>query len=211
MTRASSSKAQHILAAATSVFARLGFGPARMDDVAAEAGVSKGGVYLYYKGKDELIDALVGWLFERETKRLADARTAAGSVEDRLVRFVHGWISEVSGMRAVAPVVLEVYLRSVRNAHVRAGLERFLDAFEEELAGLIGEGIASGEFRPVDARMTAVQLTALLEGLTLFWLIVPDRIDLVPNADGGIHLLLDGLRARPAPEPAQPAATGAGT
>src|SRR5262245_18672051 len=48
-----------ILAAALSVFASHGFAAARLDDVAARAGVAKGTLYLYFRDKEALFEALV--------------------------------------------------------------------------------------------------------------------------------------------------------
>ena len=48
-----------ILEAALTVFAREGLHDARMEDIATTAGISKGAVYLYYKSKDAVIEALL--------------------------------------------------------------------------------------------------------------------------------------------------------
>lgn len=53
--------------AATSVFIRHGFGPARVADIAREAGVGPGTVYLYAEGKDALLDLAVRRAFEDPT------------------------------------------------------------------------------------------------------------------------------------------------
>ena len=50
---------QAILKAALSVFAARGFEAARLDDVAARAGVAKGTLYLYFRDKEALFEALV--------------------------------------------------------------------------------------------------------------------------------------------------------
>ena len=50
---------QAILDAALTVFAERGFEAARLDDVAAKAGVAKGTLYLYFKDKEALFEALV--------------------------------------------------------------------------------------------------------------------------------------------------------
>ncbi len=55
---------QQILIAAATVIVRLGYDKTTMGDIAAEAGVSRRTVYLYFKGKDELFEALLSqeWL-----------------------------------------------------------------------------------------------------------------------------------------------------
>ncbi|MEQ1890348.1 MAG: TetR/AcrR family transcriptional regulator, partial [Alphaproteobacteria bacterium] len=57
--RRKGARPQEILAAAMAVFAEKGFSAARMEDVAARAGVSKGTVYLYYTSKQDMFRALV--------------------------------------------------------------------------------------------------------------------------------------------------------
>ncbi|QBD77094.1 TetR/AcrR family transcriptional regulator [Ktedonosporobacter rubrisoli] len=50
-----------ILHAATDVILRQGYDKTTMNDIAEEAGVSRGTVYLYFKGKEELFEALLYW------------------------------------------------------------------------------------------------------------------------------------------------------
>ncbi len=50
---------QHILNAAAAVITRLGYDKTTMSDIATEAGLSRGTVYLYYTGKQELFEALL--------------------------------------------------------------------------------------------------------------------------------------------------------
>jgi AcrR family transcriptional regulator len=52
-------KLEAILAAALDVFVEKGFADARLDDVAARAGVAKGTIYLYVASKEALFEALV--------------------------------------------------------------------------------------------------------------------------------------------------------
>ena len=48
-----------IVAAALEVFAEKGFAGARLDEIAARAGVSKGALYLYFETKEDLFRAVV--------------------------------------------------------------------------------------------------------------------------------------------------------
>jgi AcrR family transcriptional regulator len=55
----SDERQQQILDAAVAQIIRHGYDKTTMGDIADEAGVSRGTVYLYFKGKDELFEALV--------------------------------------------------------------------------------------------------------------------------------------------------------
>ena len=57
--RQAGARRQAILEAALSVFAARGYAAARLDDVAAQAGVAKGTLYLYFKDKQALFEELV--------------------------------------------------------------------------------------------------------------------------------------------------------
>ena len=58
-----------IISAAAEGFARLGYDKTSMSDVAQEAGLSRRTIYLYFKGKEELFEALVvrEWMFYAQT------------------------------------------------------------------------------------------------------------------------------------------------
>lgn len=71
-----------ILAAARKVFATKGFRDATVDDIAAEAGIAKGTVYLYYPSKKEMyLAALKQGLAELQQRTAAAMQSAAGARE----------------------------------------------------------------------------------------------------------------------------------
>ena len=57
--RRKDARPQELLAAALDLFVERGFAATRLDDVAAQAGVSKGTLYLYFANKEELFKAVV--------------------------------------------------------------------------------------------------------------------------------------------------------
>lgn len=76
------SRLDDIADAATSVFIRHGYGPARVADIAREAGVGPGTVYLYAEGKDALLDLAVRRAFEDPTLLNPPLPHRAGSRAD---------------------------------------------------------------------------------------------------------------------------------
>ncbi|WP_293859803.1 TetR/AcrR family transcriptional regulator [uncultured Alsobacter sp.] len=80
-----------ILAAALDVFAEQGFAAARLDDVAAKAGVAKGTLYLHFASKQDLFEKLVS----------GEAAPVLGQLEG-LVRHAHGpTIELVAALQAI--------------------------------------------------------------------------------------------------------------
>jgi AcrR family transcriptional regulator len=77
-----------ILAAARKVFATKGFRDATVDDIAAEAGIAKGTVYLYYPSKKEMYLAALKQGLEELRQRTGAAMHAAVGAHAKLRAFV---------------------------------------------------------------------------------------------------------------------------
>src|SRR6266508_5619818 len=90
-------KRERILGAAERIFARRGFFHARVSEIAREAGVADGTIYLYFKSKDELLISLFESRMERVTTALAAVVEEAGPApRDRLIAFLHTYVALVA-------------------------------------------------------------------------------------------------------------------
>src|SRR5215218_10320476 len=98
-------KRDRILAAAERIFARHGFFAARVTEIAKEAGVADGTIYLYFKSKDDLLISL----FENRMKQVNDTlRTAIAKVKsprDQLRAFVQAYLQLVHDEPSAAEVL----------------------------------------------------------------------------------------------------------
>ncbi len=92
-----------ILSAARDLFGSRSFGRVTIEDVAASAGVTKGGLYHHFDSKDALFAAIL----EAEQRRLADMMISAdgGDVVDRLAEAVRTYL-----VAASAPVARQILL-----------------------------------------------------------------------------------------------------
>src|SRR5678815_5268820 len=87
-------KRERILAAAERIFARHGFFAARVSEIAKEAGVADGTIYLYFKSKDDLLISL----FEQRMTQVNEAlRKAIDGVppRDQLHAFIRAYLQLV--------------------------------------------------------------------------------------------------------------------
>jgi AcrR family transcriptional regulator len=146
--RRKDARPQEILEAALSVFAEKGFAAARMEQIAARAGVSKGTIYLYFDSKEAVFRALVHEVLGTQLTRFADfARASSGPVAPVIAGILRG-IGEflATSNRVVLPkiVIAEAgnfpdLARIYREEVIERGLALF--------AGLLKKGMTSGEFR----------------------------------------------------------------
>ncbi|MCB8951506.1 MAG: TetR/AcrR family transcriptional regulator [Ardenticatenales bacterium] len=197
----SKSKAQRsrdkILRAATSVFAEKGFEAASMDDIVQASGVSKGGIYWHFKSKDEMIAAVFRELFEQEIEQMAALVVAGGSASERLAHIMRASVADVQALDAELPFTLEIYAQAARQEALGEVLQAYFSRYHAMLTELVAQGVAQGEFRPVDPADTALTLMSLFEGLLLLWVFSHDALDLSRQVEASLSLLLAGIGPPP--------------
>ena len=182
-----------ILEAAISVFSRLGFHKARMEDVARESGLAKGTLYLYYRSKDALIRALLERIFAWGRRDLEAALADKGPASERLVGLSARMSKEVERLSVLLPVWFEFYAVAARNDTVKPFVKRYFEEYRGALESVVREGIESGEFREVDAGEAAVTIVSLFEGVTLLWAFDPEAVPVGEQMEASTRLLIEGL------------------
>ena len=190
---AAGDKRDAILRAATKVFAQNGFFQSQVADVARVAGVAAGTVYLYFKGKDDLLVSI----FERSMRDvLAEGRAAIDGVSDpaeRLRRLAHLHLGRLGRDKHLA-VVFQVELRqSVKF------MERFSETFLQDYFKLIRQAIAdgqhSGAFRKDVNATTATKIFfGALDEMATNWVLSRRKYDLPAEADAVVDLFINGVR-----------------
>jgi AcrR family transcriptional regulator len=194
-----------ILEAAARVFFSKGFQVATMDEVAAEAELSKGTLYLYFKNKDDLFLALSArvlgrvveqfeQLAQRDGDGLAIVRAMLDTYAANAVRNPDHFRAAVSWLSTGVQVDTE----TPAFARHRAMIGRLLAA----LVGALERGRADGSIRPeLEPAETAPRLWAGLYGVLQIHINrdeldrrVPRALDSTQFVEGYIDLLCAGLR-----------------
>lgn len=195
-----------ILSAALDVFAERGFAAAKLDEVAARAGVSKGTLYLYFESKEELFRSVVRGLL-LPTVATAERRIAehTGSATELLRGLVltFGRVITESKLGAIPKLIVAEAANFPDLA--RFYYEEVIKRGMRAMAGVLQRGAAAGEFRPIAVE----QFLPLLMGpllLLLVWRHGFERAGIPPLP---VEAVLDQhaaslLRAL-APDKAQPA------
>ncbi len=160
-----------ILAAALRCFSEKGYHEATMDDLAREAGLSKGSLYWHFKSKSEVFAGLS----DAYALELVQAWDALATSHDGGTIELLGRVGELSIETLTSHGEL---LRAWAEFIVHREVQESFAAIYRESRGRLGEwirrGIDAGELRPVDPESLAASLTALVEGLLLQTLVDPD-------------------------------------
>jgi AcrR family transcriptional regulator len=155
--------ARRILAAAEEHFADQGMAGARTEEIAAAAHANKAMLYYYFGDKSRLHRAVMENLL-RQLRNAAFAPLAAKtSSRDRLI----GWVNGYFDFFAAHPNYPRLVQREVMDTAPKFEwiVREYFRPFHKRLRSLIQEGVASGEFRKVDAEQTVFTLL----GMTVFY------------------------------------------
>jgi TetR/AcrR family fatty acid metabolism transcriptional regulator len=185
-------KRDALLRAAIDTFAARGFFNAQVADVARAAGVAAGTVYLYFRGKDDLLISI----FERTMKEaIADGRRSVGALADpveRLHEIARLHLGRLGRDRALA-VVFQVELRQSTKF-----MERFSSTQLREYLGIIRTVIADGQARQVFRSQISPTLAAklffgALDEMATNWILSRRKYSLAAEADAIVDLFVGGL------------------
>ena len=137
----SGEKRIRILDAAQSLFLRYGVRRTSIDDVAREAGIAKGTVYLYFDSKTALFAAIAERLCAATLARAKAIVAEARPPAERLVAFLDCYVGETQRMIAQSPHVAE--LTASKEAIAAAAYEAHDGRMASLLTGLLEEaGVA---------------------------------------------------------------------
>jgi TetR/AcrR family transcriptional repressor of uid operon len=157
---------QQLIDAAWRCASKQGFQSLTVDDVCAEAGVSKGAFYIYFEQKQDLLLALLEDDATGVDKTMQDlTRSGAGGVE-RLRRFVRAEL-ERGEDAARLQVRADLWAEMSSNPQVR---ERFAEVVRRRRMALrswIDEATSAGEIIDIPSNALAAILLALGDGLML--------------------------------------------
>ena len=193
-------KRERILAAAERIFARHGFFAAKVSDVAKEAGVADGTIYLYFKNKDDLLISL----FENRMQQVnAALRTAVAKVKgpiEQLRTFIKTYLQLVHDEPAAAEV-LTIELRQSSKFMKEYENPEFAD-FLRTLGGLVAAAQDAGEIDGgIPSHVAARMIFGMLDEFALAWVLTkqplggnaagarPKKFDIVRAADWVITLI----------------------
>ena len=191
-TRKANGKYEAILRAAIKVFAGSGFFNSKVADVAREAGVADGTVYLYFKNKDDILVSIFNHYMD---KALAAGRARIEEIEDpieKLRRIVQVHLEGLGRDRNLA-VVFQVELRSSTKFMEQFSATKVTE-YLELIRKAIEEGQRSGAFRSgLNTKIAAKVLFGALDEMATNWVLSHKRYSLVSTAEPVLDVFLNGI------------------
>ena len=185
-------KREAILRAAIKVFAGKGYFNSKVADIAGEAGIADGTVYLYFKSKDEILHSI----FDRAMAEfIAEGRREIADIADpaaRLHRIAQLHLEKLGSDRDMA-IVFQVELRGstkFMQEFSAAGFAEYLDIIRKTIT----EGQESGVFRSDLKPITCAKiLYGALDEMVTNWILSKQSYQLAPMADEVLKIFFGGV------------------
>lgn len=195
MSRAAPSRAerqQAILQAAVRAFSRQGYHGCTVAEVAREAGVADGTLYLYFRGKADLLVSAFRFVLEGLLERLDRDLAQLDDPVDKLRRLVETHLVEMERDRDLASF-LQVQLRQPDEA-IRRAIAVPLATYARRIEAVLAEGVAAGRIRgDVGVRALRRALFGAVDETVSAWVLRPDPGPLAPKAGPLLEILLHGI------------------
>jgi TetR/AcrR family fatty acid metabolism transcriptional regulator len=187
-------KPQQIIEAAVRVFAREGYYNSRVSDIAREAGIAAGTIYLYFRTKDDILVTLfrdkmaefVGAL----RKAIAGEPDAASKVR-RLVSLHFSMLEENPDLAEVVQVELRQGQKFFRGASSQE-----IGAYFALIGSVLEEGVAERRFRSdLPVKVATKMLFGAMDQMATSWVLGKRGYQLVDTADAVAEIFLQGVAA----------------
>jgi AcrR family transcriptional regulator len=200
--RRKADRPDEIVAAAIEVFAERGFAAARLDDIAARAGVSKGAIYLYFPTKEDIFRAVIEQGVAPNLDLIGELAAAHGQSLPDLLR---AFAEMIAGVASSSPVggIIKMVIGESRNFPelARAWYDQLITPALGTITRVIEAAQARGELKPGDARQYAVSLISPML-LAVIWreTFVPvgaEPLDIPALARQHVDLWLRGMEVAP--------------
>lgn len=147
-----------IIRAGLKIFSKKGYFKATVDDIAKDAGIAKGTVYLYFKDKPSLYISTIDEHFTGAIRFLEEIQKEELSNTDKLKRIADEWLDYMLKYKSSFPMFTMENInlsRKIAKA-IKSMIPARLGDMVQLVAGIIDDGIQQKEFRKVNSQIAAL-------------------------------------------------------
>jgi TetR/AcrR family transcriptional regulator, fatty acid metabolism regulator protein len=191
-TKVVTDKREAILRAAIKVFAQKGYFSSKVADIAGEAGIADGTVYLYFKSKDEILHSIFDRAMEEFIAEGKRELALFSDVKDKLRRIAELHLEKLGADRDLA-IVFQVELRGstkFMEEFSAAGFAGYLDIIRETFAEGQHQGLFRADLKPI---VCAKIFYGALDEMVTNWILSKQNYTLLPMAEEVLKIFFGGV------------------
>ena len=188
-------KYQRILEAAVKVFAELGFHQATIAQIAKEAGVADGTIYLYFKNKDDILVQFFSYKTKLVFDHFQEAVGQADRAIDKLRNLIRRHLEEFQRDRNMA-VVYQAETHQI-NRLAEEQIREMSKMYQDIVAEIVEQGQEEGAIRKsLYVGLVKRFILGAVDETINTWLHSDSKYDLVSMADSLLELFVRGVGTR---------------
>lgn len=176
---------------------RTGIRRVTMDQVATEAGVSKGCLYLHFHSKKELLESVKEACFEPLVDQLQVVLDGPLAPDQKIESFVRRMLDYFDENRVLFRFLLEE--REISQSQATRQKSSRYRTFVEKIASVLNDGIVAGFFRNLEYRKVASMLLEAMIAMTARRLMDEDPGPVEEDVQLLIEVFIRGIALRPEP------------
>jgi TetR/AcrR family fatty acid metabolism transcriptional regulator len=188
-------KRERIIAAAARFFGEKGYHNTTTAEVAEAAGVAAGTIYIYFSSKEDLLVAVFEEFLERHMERLREGVSREATPEAKLKKLIFLGLE----LMEENPDSARIFLSQLRQSTsmIKMVAKRSSRAYRDIIEAVLGEGVRTGVFRPMDTRAVASMLFGSFQNLVLDWVADDCSYRLTGLAEEATRYILLGTACPP--------------
>jgi len=156
---------QEVIEAACRIFARLGYAATNVEDIAKEAGMAKGTIYLYFKSKEEVFAAVLARDLEVLTNKTIEGMSTKTTFADQLKVYLELRLAYIEHNQDFLKVYFSEFGRcGSRPPLITELMDKLFWRSFEFMRQCLEQAIARKEIRPVPVESTAFAIFDLSRG-----------------------------------------------
>lgn len=186
-----------LLDAALESFHTKGYAATTLDDIARQAGITRGAIQWHFGNKAELYNALIRESYQEAAMAFKETYASVGTPLQKLRLILLKWLGyaeEDAKFRATLELMM---LKTEVSPELAGGMQEKTHGNQVTIsffADLIRQGIQVGEVRPeVHPEVAATAALGLINGITAVWLIDPAAFSLRGAAEESVEIFLRGI------------------
>ena len=190
---------ERILAAAVSIFAHKGFQRASLDEIAAEAHLTKGAIYWHFRSKNDLFTSLLEYRFQQHTAPLAEelalalAAPTTQARQQAIATMLRDMLNRFHDNAAWPRLYLE-FVSQTRDNQIASSMAKLYDHARLLAKQMIERLVEAGITDPdLDADTVSIFWCALIDGFMLAWVMKPETFADGQLVERTVAMLWNGL------------------
>ena len=183
-----------ILKAALKIFVVNGYSNTKMDDIADEAGFSKGAVYHHFSSKDDLFFSLIDYWETSFLPKFYSNNYSNVSLVKVLKELASEVASNFKNKKYLFLAELEIWALSNRDSKVRERTKKLYNKMLSHLENIFTNAMNDGEYKNIDPGMAAMAVMTSMQGVIWFSIFDHKNFTAEEYVNEVMNFIINGLK-----------------